>query len=319
LLTEVARQFEPGEDSPLVRVRRLLDENKILLVIDNLETVLDQTLRDFALDVPGESKLVFTSRVPLGSDLSVHVGDFDEREARTYLSRLIEAYKIIPLQKKTNTQLDHYARKLNRKPLLLKWFALGVLSGLDPDVITANIDLALKFCMENVIDRLSANAKKVASALAALPGAASAALIQEVVDLTSDAAEAAIAELLRSALIQRDDKAKMERVYQLGMFTKIYITRVLKPDSTFSNAVLSRYRAIEAVYQAERGSQAFNRYDSRIFTVRNRSGVGFAKTEGSHGSRKSRRSCWGRSTPAGDQGCQLRLFRGPSCRRAHCN
>ena len=113
----------------------------------------------------------------MGSDLSVYVGDFGEKEARTYLRRLIEAYRIPGLQKKSNEQLDRYAARLSRKPLLLKWFALGVASGLDPDLITTNATVVLKYCMENVIDRLSEGAKQIATALAVLPGAASAPLI----------------------------------------------------------------------------------------------------------------------------------------------
>jgi LuxR family transcriptional regulator, glucitol operon activator len=54
LLTEVADQFEPGVEAPLALVRRLMEDNRVLLVIDNLETVLDQTLRDMAADVPSK-------------------------------------------------------------------------------------------------------------------------------------------------------------------------------------------------------------------------------------------------------------------------
>ena len=81
LFEEIA-EFEPGAAAPIERVRRLLKENKILLIIDNLETVLDQSIREFAEDVPGESKLVFTSRVPLGGDLSVKVDLFLRTRSR---------------------------------------------------------------------------------------------------------------------------------------------------------------------------------------------------------------------------------------------
>jgi len=270
LLTEVADSFEPGAEAPLVRVRRLMEDNRVLLVIDNLETVLDQTLRDMASDVPGDSKLVFTSRVPLGSDLSVQVGDFNEKEARGYLRRLIEAYDIGALEKKSNDQLDRYANRLSRKPLLLKWFALGVAKGLDPDVITQHPEVAFKFCMENVIERLTDDAKMVASALAAVSSSLSAPLLEEVTQITPAIVEQAFAELLQFGLVQRDEKNKTERVYSLRGFARSYITKVLKISPEFSGGVARKLRVVEAIFQEQRGGQAFNRYNSRTFTVRNR-------------------------------------------------
>lgn len=268
---DVANQFEPGDASPLERVRRLLGENRILLVIDNLETILDDDLRDFAADVPGESKLVFTSRVPLGSDLSVHVGDFSETEARNYLRRLAEAYNVDRLKNKPNDVLDIFARRLGRKPLLLKWFALGVSSGLEPDRITTQPDLALRFCMENVIDRLSNVAKTVASAMAVLPTGVSAPLLQEVTGLNASDIETGVAELLRFAIIGRDEKVLGERSYQLGVSTKAYIARVLDIDEEFSNGVLKRFRGTGSAYQLERGGQSKDRFDPRHYVIRNRS------------------------------------------------
>jgi len=271
LLTEVADQFEPGAEDPLARVKRLMEDNRVLLVIDNLETVLDQTLRDLAADIPGDSKLVFTSRVPLGSDLSVEVGDFNEKEARGYLRRIIEAYDIAALEKKSNDLLDRYANRLSRKPLLLKWFALGVAKGLDPDKITQQPEMAFKFCMENVIDRLTDDSKMVASALAAVSTSLSAPLIEHVTALSPVVIERSLAELLQFGLVQRDDRAKTERVYGLRGFTRSYITKVLKISPEFSGEVARRLRAVELVFQEQRGGQAFNRYDPRTFKVRNRS------------------------------------------------
>lgn len=271
LITEVADQFEPGNESPVVRVKRLMEDNRVLLVIDNLETVLDQTLRDIAADIPGDSKLVFTSRVPLGSDLSVQVGDFSENEARGYLRRIIDAYGISSLKSKSNQQINRFANRLSRKPLLLKWFALGVAKGLDPDSIVQNPEIAFKFCMENVIERLSEEAKTVASALAVVSTSLSALLIEELTDLPPRVVERSLAELLHFGLAQRAEKEKTERSYSLRGFAKTYITKILKINPQFSNSVSTKLREIESVFQAQRGGHAFNRYDSRTFTVRNRS------------------------------------------------
>ncbi|MDD2324572.1 MAG: hypothetical protein PHW63_00970 [Alphaproteobacteria bacterium] len=270
LFSAVANQFEPGDEPPIDRVTKLLAENKILLVIDNLETILDESIRKFATDIPGESKLVFTSRVPLGSDLSVHVGDFSETEARNYLRRLGETYYVPSIKGASNEKLDRYARQLGKKPLLLKWFCLGVASGLSPEAITSKVDIAIKFCLENVINQLTPIAKKIACVLAVLPSSASAPLIHEIADLSSAEVEIGVAELVRFALVQRQEKSKFEVSYQLGGFSKTHIVRVLQPTTTFSEDALKKFRSVEGAFQNERRAQNANRYSFRYVAVRNR-------------------------------------------------
>lgn len=150
----VAEVFEARSCQPLERVRQLLQDNSILLVIDNLETIIDSDIRNFAESVPGQSKVLFTSRVPLGSDLTVFVGPFSPQEGLRFLRALISAYSIRALRDCSNEKLTSYASRLHNKPLLLKWFALGVAAGLNPDRIVADPKKALQFCLEKC-NRLS--------------------------------------------------------------------------------------------------------------------------------------------------------------------
>jgi LuxR family transcriptional regulator, glucitol operon activator len=270
LFEEVAELFEPGDETPLDRVRRLLGNNRILLVIDNLETVLDESIRDFASDVPGESKILFTSRVPLGSDLSVTVEGFSEKEANAYLRRLIDAYDIKAMKTESAERLSIYVNRLGRKPLLIKWLALGVSSGLDPDKITANPEMALQFCMENVFDRLSNETHQVLAAMSVVPTAVSASIIQHITSFTDDSVERALAELLRFALIERVSSSEYERTYQIKPFSRAYLVKVLKTKPADSEAILYKFREIDIAFQTERGHHR-NRYDPRSFTVRSRS------------------------------------------------
>ena len=210
-------EFEPGIDSPIVRVRRLLAENKILLIIDNLETVLDPRIRAFAEDIPGESKLVFTSRVLLGGDLSVRVDAFTEAESERFVRRLIDAYNIDTLRKSPTSALQKFLKILNYKPLLIKWFALGVVTGLSPENITRNPEIALRFCLENVIDTLSEEAKKVAMAFALIPGSHSALIVQTLTDIPSRDVEAGLATLLRYGLIDDDSQDAQERTVPIRL------------------------------------------------------------------------------------------------------
>ncbi|GKX35342.1 MAG: hypothetical protein MnENMB40S_29600 [Rhizobiaceae bacterium MnEN-MB40S] len=268
LFEEVAEQFEAGEEPPIDRVRRLLEQNKVLLVIDNLETVLDDTLIEFASDVPGQSKIVFTSRVPLGGDLSVKVPAFSEKESLIYLRRLIEAYDISALRKLSESTLRRHLSRLAHKPLLVKWFAIGVSTGLDPTQITANPRIALIFCMENVFEKISESSRTVLSIMSVVPQASSATILQHISFLQPARVEEGLAELMRFGLIEKSDTAENERLYRLKPFARSYISRVLKLAPKDTDAILARFRDVRSAFQEERGVAQRNRYDPRSYVVR---------------------------------------------------
>lgn len=271
VFTEVADRFEPGEDEPADRVRRLLRENKVLLAIDNLETVLDEDIQRFVEDVPGESKILFTSRVPLGSDLVVVVDAFTETEARGFLKRLVEAYDVTALRKLKGGQMNGHIDRLGRKPLLLKWFALGVQAGLTPERISSEPEMALRFCMENVFERLTDDSKSLLRVLSLIPRPISATVLQYITSLPAAKIEIGLSELVRFALIEGDRAGESEYLYGTKPFVRSYLRNSLRTTNAEERDVVARYRTIEAAFQAEQGRNRGNRYDLRSFTVRSRS------------------------------------------------
>jgi LuxR family transcriptional regulator, glucitol operon activator len=268
LLGQVAREFGEENGDRLAVVYNLLSSFKVLLIIDNLETVLDATMRRLAEDVPGESKVVFTSRVPLGVDLVVRVPEFSEQEALSYARRLITAYGVDRLRKVGDKDLSKYVNRLSRKPLLIKWFVIGVLSGVSPDKIVSDPEVALKFCLENVIEQLDVNARNVALAFAALGGTCSAAVIQSVMGLDAYQVEAALATLLKFSLIEDSDKNKYENAFSMRPFTVAYMARVAHANKEQTTAYLEKYKSIEGAFQDERSRQRNNRYSLESYTVR---------------------------------------------------
>lgn len=268
---EVAKIFEDSKEDPKERVRTLLKENKILLVIDNLETILDKTIRDFAEEIPGESKLVLTSRVPLGSDLPVHVEPFNQDEAVTFLRNLISTYDIGNLRKEKEEKLRLYATRLHNKPLLLKWFALGVKSGLSPSSIVSSPEDALRFCLENVFEALSAQAKKHLAALSVLPRAVSLGVLQHVTKEDIRLLENSLVELMNFAIVTQESENRYETVYQIKPLAKAYLVRVLKAKHSDSEEILKNFRQIEGIYQNERGNKLHDRYNPICYIVRTKS------------------------------------------------
>jgi len=271
LIVSQAAEFEPGDDHPLDRLRRLLKQNRVLLAIDNLETVTGGLIRELVEDIPGDSKILLTSRVPVGGDLPINVPEFSEQEALKFLRIVIEAHSVTSLRSATNDQLKTFASRLGYKPLLLKWFVLGVRSGLDPSRITANPREALKFCLENVVEKLSPAAQAVSVVLATVPDAISAAEVQAVSSLTALHVEEGLGELSRFGLVDAADPNGVDRVFKLRSFVRSYIVRIVEPSARATTNIREAYIRVEADFERERMKANANRYDMRHFTIRSRS------------------------------------------------
>lgn len=256
---------EPGDD-PQERIMKLLTDNAVLLFIDNLETALDDRLKDFAENLPGKSKLVFTSRVPLGSDLSVIVSPFNDSEAVTLFRRLVDSYSIGEIDGFTDKKILKITRKLGNKPLLIKWFARGVSSGLTPQSILAKKDIAVQYCLENVFDKLSSDGMSAAQVYAVIPSRLSPNVVQKLSGLSALKIESAIAELSRFAIISNSGSKAYENTYEMSDFARRFLNHSGTSDS--AKDIRKKYQQVLGALQSERANIRYNKYSMSSYTVR---------------------------------------------------
>ncbi|WP_042119872.1 NB-ARC domain-containing protein [Rhizobium etli] len=268
LFEEVVGIFEEDKSNPMSRVRQLLENNKILLAIDNLETVLDDTIRDFVSDIPGQSKVVLTSRIPVGGDLTVEVKPLTDNEGEIYLRALIKSYSIKTLSSLRQDELRYFASRLERRPLLLKWFCMGVIAGLPASKIVSNPEMALRFCLENVFDALSPDATMTLSLMSILPRAVSLGVLHYVSSTDIRKLEAGVAELLKFSILETENQSGYELNYRIKPFARAYVARILRLTAEAQEAVIRKFRGLSFAYQAERGAEGQEKYNFRNFTVR---------------------------------------------------
>lgn len=170
LLGVAARELgAPSGSDPLLEVREYLSHFKVLLILDNLETVLDDRLREFLSELPMGSKVLITSRVGFGTLESIKVDSLEHGEAVALLRSLGRLRNVPAIQKADSQAIDSFVDKMGAHPLFIKWFVSAVQSGQRPEDVLAN-DLILDFCMSNVYNFLQDNARLVLRSLQALPG-----------------------------------------------------------------------------------------------------------------------------------------------------
>jgi LuxR family glucitol operon transcriptional activator len=268
---DAAAALEAAGATPRERLYKMLRDNKILLVIDNYETIVGSDIAEFAEDVPGESKLLFTSRLPVGPDLTVLVSELSEHDALVYFYRLVDAYAVDNLKGKNEDLIKRWLNQLSYKPLLIKWLVLGVQSGLQPDRIAANPEAALRFCLDNVILTLGPEAQAVLFVLATLPSPPGAGVIQHVSELKATQIGDGLAQLSRFGLIEANVTEEQGLLYSIKSFSRNYILRIITPKPAVTDRIIRKYRDIEADYQNERTRSINHYYSFKNYKIRSRS------------------------------------------------
>ncbi len=232
LLSAINLPADPSTKPSWDRVVEQMRANRILLVIDNLET-LGLEIRDLAVNIPRDSKLLLTSRIGLGEiELRYEMPDLSPKDAGMLLRNLGVAYSYPAISRLDKGLLKQYCERLHHNPLLIKWFVQAVGKGTRPEDVLSNEDLgqALRFCWENVYDRLSPLSVETISTLLAARRSLSQPQLQELLEASHISFVEALQELHQSNIVERSVESDGSAVYQIGSLVLDYLSRYHPPD-----------------------------------------------------------------------------------------
>jgi len=228
---------------PLYDLHQHLTHNRILLIIDNLETILDDAIRQFASDLSGHSKILFTTRIGLGAyDFPIPLGAFPTKDARHYLRRTCQVWGVNDVAKFPDSRLDDYCKRLQYNPLFIKWFVQGLDSGLRPDELLANPKILLQYCLQNVFDHLSEDAKLTAYALLTIGGEQTQPALAFFTKLPTDRLQVALSSLISANIVlpQRSSSQGGEDSYHIGSLALFYLGNYNTPSVALQRQLLER-------------------------------------------------------------------------------
>ena len=139
----------------------LAKEFSMLLVLDNLETINTDDIKDFLDRFTEYGKVLITSRIGLGEmEHRFKLGGMSEKDVLEYMNVLLELYGFESLL--TEKQKREIAiTQLHSNPLAIKWFVRCLYNGDEVDVILKNKSELATFCMSNVFDKLSTIAHSI--------------------------------------------------------------------------------------------------------------------------------------------------------------
>ena len=217
---------------PISRLLEQLKEFSILLVIDNLETVLDENVRRVVREVPAGSKILFTSRVSIGAfDFPIPLAPLADAEARIYFRACARYWKLNDLRRINNDETNKYLKRLYNNPLFIKWFMQSVAQGQSPNEILRDPQIIVEFCLSNVVENLSHNARIVLQTLVFLGDARPISVLSLMTKLQPIDVARAVSELCASNLLDIVDYANIDadQKFQATSLTKYYVRKYTDP------------------------------------------------------------------------------------------
>lgn len=196
---------DTNNKEPLERLIDQLNSFPILLVIDNLETVLDENIRTLVQNVPSGSKILFTTKKSIGAyDFPVPLAPLSAKESAFLFRASARFWGQKDLAKLSGEIVDEYCERLQKNPLIIRWFVQAVADGQSPQRILANPKLVLKYCLSSVFDKLSAPSMQVISTLSFESRGITEPVICYFTDLEPEVVQTSLGELIASNLVRID-------------------------------------------------------------------------------------------------------------------
>ena len=232
-------------DNNIALVLEFLKELKVLLVIDNLETIIDQKILEFIREAQLYSQIVITSRIGLGElEYKCILEGLQPKEASYMIKEMARMRNNSMLRNLDDTQMVDIVKKLYCNPLSLKWFVNSIEIGKPLEEILQNKKDLLSYCLSNVYDKLSDNAHLIISVLLAkrkskvnLPE------LSYFTDLEPLVLRQAINELSKTTILVQEystTAGNSETLYSLSAFAQDYLLKYHSPNKQFIKKIDKR-------------------------------------------------------------------------------
>lgn len=282
LLSAVAKQLGVSEQSTkeeadyIDEIAEYFDLYRILVVIDNLETISAGPLRELLLRVPHGSKILITSRVGIGEfEARYPLHGLDEKTSISLFRAFSKLLGVSTLLRLDDGNIKGYCRRLFFSPLLIKWFVASVSRGAEPSSLT-NRDgdtfaSALSFCFQNLFEKLGAQDREVISCLASARRPLTSAEMHFLMpSLTTHELEVALIALHNSSIVIRSKQGNEGFEYSLSESTSAFLSAHAQPTRDFFQDIQNRLKELRSILSQE--ALLGSRYDYDPFFVRTGNG-----------------------------------------------
>lgn len=225
-----------------------LTDVRALLVIDNLETVSGEEFLKLYDGLPDSVSFLVTSRVGIGQfERRYPLSRLDERAALQLLNDHIRFRRVGPLMRISGPTRKEIVARLRFSPLGIVWFVLAVEAGREPVALLKGQDEFLEFCVRSVFESLSAHARTLIEAVAALRRPVGPDELAVLTRRAVDDVNHSVQELERGSLVMRSSPvgtSDLRLVIELTETAELFIGRRISRDSEEAEAIIERDRLL---------------------------------------------------------------------------
>lgn len=249
-------------DNPLEEIFEYLSTFRVALFLDNLETILDQRIRDFVSELPTGSKLIITSRIGLGAyEYPVKLSGIEVTYASKLIRTLANVRSVSVLKRLDEQLLRKYAQRMHLSPGYIKWFVSAVQTGLSPETVLQNSDLFLEFCMSNVYKYLSADSRLLISIFQCENGWRDLAELAYLADFEAIRTQKALQELMSTNMLSENTVtfgSSVKPTYQIAELPKAYLNKYQAPPKVLREKIANARNKLKSqfdTYNLDGGSK----------------------------------------------------------------
>jgi LuxR family glucitol operon transcriptional activator len=261
--TDAPEQLEHS----FAELREWMQHFRVLLAVDNLETLTRNELRPLLSDIPAGSKILITSRVGLGELESRYKLEPMDNSTAIILARVYaRTLNVRSLVQASDGTLQRYCKLLHNSPLLIRWFVSSIAAGADPGQLTKRggqpFEVALRFCFENLFTRLSEYEREVLHVLAAARRQLSQTELYFILsDRKREEIIWALSTLTNSSMLKLVFDVDNNPCYVLTDFAAEFLGKCAPPASKLLERVTVALKKLREVIEAEKVQRANYEYD----------------------------------------------------------
>ncbi|HZK95308.1 MAG TPA: NB-ARC domain-containing protein [Prolixibacteraceae bacterium] len=237
---------------------------KTLIIIDNLETIQSEEVRNFIRLAQTKCNIVITSRIGLGElEYPRTLDGLTENECAKLIREVARIRNSDILMKLPQSTLIDVASKLNYNPLALKWFVSTVEMGITPQEVLNNKDVLLDFCLTNVYEKLSDGAISILNSIRASRRKLSSAEILYLSDYKTLDARKYLIELFKTTLISREitDATNIEEVfYFIPDFAKEFLSKKHPVDVNYVKKITAKSKELTSGINEIKKVNSYNEF-----------------------------------------------------------
>ncbi|GAT08442.1 hypothetical protein H7I77_21855 [Mycolicibacterium novocastrense] len=260
-----------ASDTAIDELINVLESFPTLLVLDNVETVLDESFPRFLKEIPPGSKVLITSRIGVKTENPFKLSGLSESDAVVLMRSLAKARGFDLSSIATAEDLAKWVIRMGCRPAYIKWFVSGLQAGQLPEKLLDDDGLILDFCMSNVFDYLTQTAKSALRAMLVVPGAHTMAELAFLTDLGSSSIQEVILELTTTNFVTQVRSGASGTALDLSDFARSYLRRTLQIDVSERRALTEKQKQLYALGGGLQAAHDLDPYAVETIDVR---GVG---------------------------------------------